>query len=83
MEPLRGTVIASRGTELCISLKFGTRVSIPKRKDLKIGDACYICYDYTRMRVVAIWTTEQMMDDGQRELPKLQKEEIICRVWDD
>jgi len=58
MTPLKGTVI-SRGTELTIRLSSGARVRVPRQKDLRLGDAVFVCYDYTRMVVREIWTEQE------------------------
>jgi len=55
MTSLKGIVI-SRSAELTIRLSSGARVRIPRQKDLRLGDAVYICYDYTQMVVREVWT---------------------------
>jgi hypothetical protein len=60
MTSLRGIVI-SRGAELVIRLSSGARVRIPRQKDLRLGDAVYICYDYTSMVVREVYTEEEFL----------------------
>lgn len=58
MMTLRGIVI-SRGAELLIRLTSGSRVRVPRQKDLRLGDTVYVCYDYTRLVVREIFTEEE------------------------
>ena len=60
MTSLKGIVI-SRGAELVVRLTSGSRVRIPRQKDLRLGDTVYICYDYTRMVVRDILSEEEFL----------------------
>lgn len=60
MTTLKGIVI-SRGAELLIRLISGSRVRIPRQKDLRLGDTVYICYDYTQMVVREVFTEEEYL----------------------
>ncbi len=55
MRPLEGVVIET-GVVLVIRLKSRALVRVPEQKDLKLGDTCYILFDYTRLEVHMIWT---------------------------
>ena len=58
MRPLRGVVI-DRSVKLVIRLSSGARVRVPRQKDLRLGDTCFILFDYTRLEVKGIWTEEE------------------------
>lgn len=62
MTSLKGIVI-SRGADLLIRLSSGSRVRIPRQKDLRLGDTVYVCYDYTQMVVREIFTEEEYLAD--------------------
>lgn len=58
MSPLEGVVI-DRGVNLMVRLSTGARVRIPRQSDLRLGDTCYILFDYTRLAVSGVWTEEE------------------------
>jgi len=58
MRPLEGVVI-DRGVKLMVRLCTGARVCIPRQKDLRLGDTCYILFDYTRLEVRDVWSEEE------------------------
>ena len=67
MSPLKGIVI-KRGTEMTIRLRTGALVRVARRKDLLLGDTCYVLYDYTTLEVHDIWTEDEYYlrdDDGE------------------
>lgn len=58
MRALEGVVI-DRGVKLMVRLYSGARVRIPRQKDLRLGDTCYILFDYTRLEVRDVWSEEE------------------------
>jgi len=58
MRPLEGVVV-STGANLLIRLKSGAKVSIPRRRDLLLGDVCFILFDYTRLEVRDVWSESE------------------------
>lgn len=56
--PRKGIIIDT-SAELMIRLQSGARVNVLHQKDLRLGDTCYVLYDYTRMLVNRIWTEEE------------------------
>jgi len=58
MSPLEGVVI-DRGVKLMIRLSNGARVRIPRQKDLRLGDTCFVLFDYTRLEVRDVWSEEE------------------------
>jgi hypothetical protein len=66
MRPLEGVIIGG-STKLLIRLRSGATVSIPRRNDLKLGDTCFVLFDYTRLEVRDVWSEEEyyaLEDDG-------------------
>jgi len=73
MRPLEGVVIKV-GTALKIRLSSRAVVSIPFRGDLKLGDTCFILYDFTCLEVRDVWTeaeyfAEEDSSGRESELP--------------
>ncbi len=58
MEPLRGVVIET-GATTTIRLRSGARLDIPGRRDLRLGDVCFVLFDYTRLEIRDVWTEEE------------------------
>ena len=58
MSPLEGVVI-DRGVKLMVRLSTGARVRIPRQKDLRLGDTCFILFDFTRLVVRDVWSEEE------------------------
>ncbi len=56
--PRKG-IIVDTSAVLAIRLASGARVKVPHQKELRLGDTCYVLYDYTRMLVNRIWTEEE------------------------
>jgi hypothetical protein len=70
MRPLPGIVI-KRGADLTIRLQTGARVRVPRQKDLRLGDAAFVCYDYTKMVVREVWSEDKYLsleDTGSEEV---------------
>lgn len=67
--PRKGIIIDT-SAELMIRLTSGARVCVPQQKDLRLGDTCYVLYDYTRMLVNKIWTEDEYhrSDDPNEEV---------------
>lgn len=55
MRPLKGIVVKV-GTTLIVRLQSRATLSIARHPDLRLGDVCYILYDYTCMEVRDVWT---------------------------
>ncbi len=68
---MKGIVI-SRSAKLTIRLSSGARVRVSRQKDLRLGDAVYVCYDYTRMVVRELWTEEEYRADDGSFGPELE-----------
>ena len=73
MRPLEGVVIKV-GAEIKVRLLSRAVVTIPWHRDLRLGDTCFILYDFTRMEVRDIWTeaeyfTEEDISGVEREFP--------------
>ena len=77
LTPNKGTII-STSTGLVIRLKNGARVKVAKQKNLKIGDTCYVLYNYTNMSVRYIWTEKEMSDYGSDET---ESEVVLQPTW--
>lgn len=58
MRPLRGVVIET-GAKTTIRLNSGARLDIPGRRDLRLGDVCFVLFDYTRLEIRDVWTEEE------------------------
>ena len=70
--PRKGIIIDT-SAELLIRLQSGARINVPRQKDLRLGDTCYVLYDYTRMLVNRIWTEEEyyQSDEPNEEIEKI------------
>lgn len=55
MRPIEGIVVKV-GTVLIVRLFTRATVEIPRHPELRLGDACFVLYDYTRMSVRDVWT---------------------------
>lgn len=58
MTPLKG-IVHKASAVLTVRLKTRALVDIPRHPQLKLGDTCYVLYDFTRMQVRDIWTEEE------------------------
>ena len=58
MKPLRGVVIET-GATTTVRLNSGARLDIPGRRDLRLGDICFVLFDYTRLEIRDVWTEEE------------------------
>lgn len=74
MRPLEGTII-STGVELMIRLTSGATIGIAQRSDLLLGDKCYILFDYTRLRIFAVWSEDEYNDLGDWAGPEDRSEQ--------
>ena len=64
MRPLKGVVV---DTEVGLTIRLESRalVRVHKQKDLRLGDTCYVLYNYTTLEVWRIWTEEEYaIEDG-------------------
>ena len=73
MRPLKGTIVDTYGGRLSVRLITRAIVHVPRQKGLKLGDPCYILYNYTTMKVRKVWTEAEYKDKGDE--PQLN--------WDD
>ena len=84
MRPLKGVVI-STGTELIVRLPSGATVSVPRRRDMLLGDVCYVLFDYTRLEVRDTWSEDEYYhledisgpEDRSEKPPSWEK----CQRW--
>jgi hypothetical protein len=58
MTPLEGIVIKT-GAVLTVRLASRAIVEIARHPELRLGDTCYILYDFTRMQVRDVWTKDE------------------------
>lgn len=58
MRPLKGIVVKT-GVVLTVRLQSRAIVEIPRVPELRLGDTCYILYDFTTMQVHDYWTEEE------------------------
>ena len=58
MRPLEGVVVDT-SAGLTIRLQSRALVRTPRQKKLKLGDTCYVLYNYTTMQVRMIWTEKE------------------------
>ena len=73
MRPLEGVVV-STGAEMLIRLKSGATVCIPQRRDLLLGDTCFILFDYTRLEVRDVWSEGEYYTLEESAGPELNEE---------
>jgi len=84
MRPLKGVVI-STGAELLIRLPSGAKLAVPHRRDLLMGDTCYVLFDYTRLEVHDVWSEDEYYnledisgpEDRSEKPPSWEK----CQRW--
>ncbi len=69
MRPLKGVITDTSGARLVVRLKSRALIRIPEQKKLRLGDTCYILYNYTIMQVRMVWT-----DDEYNEMEDLGEE---------
>ena len=74
MSPSQGVVVDTNGGLLGVRLATRALVHVAKQKGLRLGDRCYILYDYTRMRVREVWTEAEYNDSGHE--PQLDWDDI-------
>ena len=84
MRPLEGVVVET-GTNTVIRLQSGAKVSIPHRRDLLLGDTCYILFDYTRLEVRDVWSEDEyhFLEDvsGPEDRSEKPPEWELCQQW--
>jgi hypothetical protein len=67
MSPLRAIVVDRANSQLTMRTKQGVRFTIPEQKGLKLGDNCYVLYDFTKMKIARIWTESDLEEDDAGE----------------
>ena len=84
MRPLEGVVVET-GTDLVVRLQSGAKLGIPHRRDLLLGDTCYILFDYTRLEVYDVWSEDEYhnLEDvsGPEDRSEKQPAWEICQQW--
>lgn len=83
MRPLRGVVI-DVGVGMEIRLASRARLTIPRHPELRLGDTCYVLYDYTTMEVRDIWTEEEYFredDLGEEPVVNLPPDYAAPEEW--
>jgi hypothetical protein len=73
MRPLPGVVVDT-SAGLTIRLSSRAVVRVPEQKKLRLGDTCYVLYNYTTMAVRGVWTEEEYSaeDDIDSEEPRVK-----------
>lgn len=64
LHPRKGIVI-DNSTELVIRLQTGAQLSVPQQKKIKLGDTCYVLFNYTTLKVREIWTEDEYYTDEE------------------
>lgn len=64
MWPRKGVVIMSSAS-LVIRLSNGARVSVPRQKNIQLGDTVYVLWDYTANCLRNVWTEEEYLVEDE------------------
>lgn len=78
MLPLKGVIVGT-SAELTIRLPSRAVVKAPLQKDLRLGDTCYVLYNYTIMKVRQVWTEEEYRSEDFE--PQLEWDEPEEPEW--
>ena len=74
--PCHGVIVDRKGGELKVHLSNGAKIHVAEQKGLRLGDECYIIYDYTRLAVAEIWTLSEYNDSGSAPAEEPFEEEL-------